>query len=83
MCEQCPPRPCICKTAPSREDAMVVVRPGVWCDPCLVPLVAALNFGGIKTVASCCGHGEQEGRIALADGRELIVRVAAYDEQEG
>lgn len=64
---------------PEREKAMVVVRrdytgrPTVWCDPCLVPLVRALNDGGIGTVASCCGHGHRPGVVALADGRELLI----------
>lgn len=42
-------------------------------DSCLVPLVRALDNAGIKTVASCCGHGNRPGNIALADGRELII----------
>ena len=37
-------------------------------------LVAALNAGGVRTSASCCGHGAMEGRIALDDGRSLIIR---------
>lgn len=62
-----------------REMAMVVVerddtgQATVWCDPCLVPIVKALNEGGIRTLASCCGHGRRPGSIALADGRELVV----------
>lgn len=59
---------------PNRTTAMPVISPGVWCDPCLVPLVRALNDGGIRTVASCCGHGERDGSICLADGRELVIR---------
>lgn len=58
---------------PNREAAMVVVREGVWCDPCLEPLVRALNDGGLRTVASCCGHGKRMGNVALADGRELLI----------
>lgn len=42
-------------------------------DQCIAHLVAALNAGGIETVASCCGHGDAPGSIILADGRELIV----------
>ncbi len=66
----------------NREAAMVIVDPGtperngrdgVWCDPCLEPIVRALNEGGVRTVASCCGHGRSHGNIALADGRELII----------
>jgi len=36
-------------------------------------LVQALNKAGIRTVASCSGHGKRPGNIALADGRELII----------
>ena len=71
-----------------REAAMVVVDPGsperlgrdgVWCDPCLIPLVKALNDGGVRTIASCCGHGHVPfGSIALADGRELLI-LPDYD----
>ena len=42
-------------------------------DPCVAPLVAALNAAGIHTVASCCGHGVMPGSVALADGRELLI----------
>lgn len=42
-------------------------------DECLKPLIEALNNAGVKTIASCCGHGKQPGNIALADGRELII----------
>jgi hypothetical protein len=56
-----------------REAAMVTVREGVWCDPCLAPLVLALNDNGFPTVASCCGHGTQPANVALADGRQVFV----------
>lgn len=56
-----------------REQAMVVVRPGVHCDPCLVPLVRALYENGFPTIGSCCGHGERPAHIGLADGREVFV----------
>lgn len=58
---------------------MVVVErdetgwPSVWCDPEIADIVRALNDGGIKTVASCSGHGHRPGCIALADGRELVI----------
>ena len=42
-------------------------------DRCIAPLVEALNGGGIRTVASCCGHGKGMGNIALEDGRELEI----------
>lgn len=63
----------MCDHAPNREAAMTIIGPGVWCDPCLVPLVAALNAGGVSTVASCCGHGTHYSTIGLTDGRWLMV----------
>ena len=42
-------------------------------DECIKPIIEALNDGGVKTIASCCGHGNRPGNIALADGRELII----------
>jgi len=42
-------------------------------DKCIAPIVRALQEGGIDMNGSCCGHGECEGCIALADGRELII----------
>lgn len=66
-------------TAPGgREAAMTVLDPTTWCDPCIAQIVQALNDGGIRTVASCCGHGAVNGNIALADGRELII-AADYE----
>lgn len=67
MCDQRPPEPAM--VVLERKDG----RPAVWCDPCIAPLVAALNSGGLRTVASCCGHGRRPGQIALADGRELFI----------
>lgn len=78
MCNHQPPEP-----------AMVVLRrhpdgtPSVWCDPCIADLVAALNTGGLRTVASCCGHGRQPGNIALADGRELVLTTREEREDGG
>jgi hypothetical protein len=63
----------------TREAAMVVLErdvsgtPTVWCDPEIADLVGALNQGGIRTIASCSGHGEKPGWIALKDGRQLAV----------
>ena len=42
-------------------------------DPCIQPIVEALGNADIKTVASCCGHGQAPGVVSLEDGRELIV----------
>lgn len=62
-----------------REAKMVIIErdamgtPTVWCDPCIADLVRALNSAGLRTVASCCGHGRRPTIISLADGRELVV----------
>jgi len=48
-------------------------KPTVWCDPCLEPLIRALNENGLPTIASCCGHDNQPGRVTLRDGTDLIV----------
>ena len=43
-------------------------------DYCIHHIVAALNAGGVRTRASCCGHGQMHGNIVLEDGRVLIIR---------
>ena len=42
-------------------------------DHCIHHIVAALNAGNVRTVASCCGHGKMNGNIILEDGRVLII----------
>ena len=43
-------------------------------DYCIADIVAALNAAGITTVASCCGHGNDNiSVISLDDGRELRI----------
>ena len=56
-----------------REGKMVAVGGNAFCDPCIAPIVSALNAAGIRTVASCCGHGFRPGWIALIGGRSLIL----------
>jgi hypothetical protein len=49
-------------------------NPTIWCDPEISDLVRALNVGGVRTKASCSGHGEKPfGIVTLKDGRELLV----------
>lgn len=43
-------------------------------DKCIAPLVRALEKGGIRMTASCCGHGKGDGRIDLLDGRILVIK---------
>lgn len=63
----------------NREEAMVTLyrnaegKPIVWCDPCITPLVVALNSCGLSTVASCCGHNKRSGSIILSDGRVIEI----------
>jgi len=45
----------------------------VYIDECIHKLIWCLNRNGMETVASCCGHGKQPGRILLKDGREIII----------
>lgn len=58
-------------------DVRILCLPGVDrpvdVDTCLADLVMALNVGGFRTRAACCGHGKRPGNIMLADGRELII----------
>lgn len=48
-------------------------------DWCIHQIVAALNASGVETVSCCCGHGQQDGRIDLKDGRVLIVKATPSD----
>lgn len=43
-------------------------------DRCIADIVRALNSSGVHTSDSCCGHGEDDGRIDLHDGRTLVVQ---------
>ena len=54
-------------------------RGGVWCDPCIAPLVQALNDAGLRTIASCCGHGHRPPTVGLANGQWIVI---ARDEAE-
>lgn len=62
-----------------RESKMVTVstdmkgKPVIWCDPCIAPMVAALNIAGIATEWSCCGHGQRPACIGLKDGRQIVI----------
>lgn len=56
-----------------RENSMVVLDPGVWCDPCLAALIRALNAAGLSTASSCCGHGDYPAWVMLDDGRDIVI----------
>lgn len=42
-------------------------------DSCIAQIVKALEQGGIRMRASCCGHGKGPGSITLEDGRVLLI----------
>jgi hypothetical protein len=70
-----------CDTCGGKEtyanQALLPINGKVRCiDWCIHHIVAALNAGGVETLACCCGHGEQDGVITLADGRELRIAKA-------
>ncbi len=52
-------------------------------DHCIHRIVAALNAANIRTVASCCGHGQVLGNIALLDGRMLVIHPETPKDCEG
>ena len=56
---------------PCGNDECNKINSGI--DKCIQPIVKALNDCGMKTVASCCGHGKTNGRITLKDGREIFI----------
>lgn len=61
-----------------RNQAKMALDGRVRCiDWCIHHIVAALNAGGVKTFACCCGHGTQDGNIILEDGRTLIIKAAS------
>lgn len=45
----------------------------VGIDSCIADLVEALQLAGIDMRGSCCGHGVNQGRIDLQDGRILFI----------
>jgi len=42
-------------------------------DKCIAHIVRALSQAGIKMLASCCGHGEENGYIVLDEGIVLHI----------
>lgn len=59
------------------NQALMPINGKVRCiDWCIHHIVAALNAGGVETVACCCGHGKHPGRIDLADGKVLRIEAA-------
>lgn len=62
---------------------MVTIDAATWCDPCIEPLVRALNAAGLRTIASCCGHGTHPTSVVLDDDRfVVVVDRATYEQME-
>lgn len=45
----------------------------IYSDRCIAPIVEALNAAGIKTEASCCGHGEIAPTVILSDDTWMVL----------
>lgn len=73
-CQKCDE--CGGKMTYENQAMMPIGRRVVCIDWCIHQIVAALNAGGVKTIACCCGHGSQNGRIDLEDGRVLVITPA-------
>lgn len=52
-------------------------------DACLVPEIASLWAGGIRTLESCCGHGRVAGYIAVPAEYIEQMRELGYVDDEG
>lgn len=52
-------------------------------DACIADIVKALDAAGIAMCSSCCGHGQYEGSIELADGRTLVIKQADEEPDNG
>jgi hypothetical protein len=48
----------------------------VGIDACIADLVEAMESAGLFMRSSCCGHGTQDGRIELQDGRVLVLETS-------
>ena len=65
------------------NQACMPINGKVQCiDWCIHQIVASLNAGGIRTLASCCGHGEIDGRIDLEDGRILTIKMSGWNNEK-
>ena len=65
VCSHCGRRPVLMRFPGGTRDFPI--------DPCIAPIVKALNDAGIPTAATCCWHGAVMGNIWLKDGRVLAL----------
>lgn len=45
-------------------------------DTCIARLVEELDRAGYRMLASCCGHGKDDGNIVFADGHQVTIAEA-------
>ena len=63
-----------------RNQVNMPINGKVQCiDYCIHRLVAALNAGGVRTIASCCGYGKMPGNILLEDNRVIAIFSSRED----
>ena len=43
-------------------------------DACISNYVKALNMAGLKTLTSCCGHGNGDSQIDMQNGDVIIIK---------
>ena len=55
------------------EPTPVQGRTTIKVDSCIAPLVQILNDYGVKTIASCCGHGKVEYSRIIIDARSVQI----------
>jgi len=49
-----------------------------YVDSCIAPIVQALNNAGIRTLASCCGHGHIPGNIILEVNDKALIIFSSW-----
>jgi hypothetical protein len=67
-----PDRCCDCGTY-EHYVPMCVHDKVVYVDYCVARMVAALAAGGLRPMASCCGHGKMPPSVLLEDGTWILA----------
>lgn len=63
-------------------DRAVTISQVVMVDACLADEVAWLNGRGVRTLASCCGHGKEAGSIVIEPADERIAKLLGYESEQ-
>lgn len=79
-CDRCDE--CGGKETYANQVVMPLGGKAVCIDWCIHHVVAALNAGGVRTFACCCGHDKQDGHIDLEDGRVLVIKSKQEKEEK-